>query len=150
MASIVRPASAPVSSGPLQDIECWFEVVGDGGEVDLDGGFVDAAPSHPAQAVASFLCAEDLLNPPPHPVDGLIPVFELAKRLLFVTAPHAGGDNARCSAFCTNGVAEVAASVGTVGKDLTGKGGRPPYDCVAMFKIMILAAQNNVADARME
>jgi hypothetical protein len=82
MASIVRPASAPVSSGPLQDIECSFEVVGDGGEVDLDGGFVDAAPSHPAQAVASFPCAEYLLNPPPHPVDGLIPVFELAKRLL--------------------------------------------------------------------
>jgi hypothetical protein len=29
-------------------------------------------------------------------------------------------------------------------------GGRPPYDCVAMFKILILAAQNNVADARMK
>jgi IS5 family transposase len=30
------------------------------------------------------------------------------------------------------------------------KGGRPPYDPVAMFKILILAAQNNVSDARME
>lgn len=30
------------------------------------------------------------------------------------------------------------------------KGGRPPYDCVAIFKILILAAQNNVTDARME
>lgn len=30
------------------------------------------------------------------------------------------------------------------------KGGRPPYDSVSMFKILILAAQNNVADARME
>ena len=30
------------------------------------------------------------------------------------------------------------------------KGGRPPYDPVAMFKILIMAAQNNVADARME
>lgn len=30
------------------------------------------------------------------------------------------------------------------------KGGRPPYDPVAMFKILILAAQNNVADTRME
>jgi transposase, IS5 family len=30
------------------------------------------------------------------------------------------------------------------------KGGRPPYDPVAMFKILILAAQNNVADERME
>jgi transposase, IS5 family len=30
------------------------------------------------------------------------------------------------------------------------QGGRPPYDCVAMFKVLILAAQNNVAYARME
>lgn len=30
------------------------------------------------------------------------------------------------------------------------KGGRPPYDPVAMFKVLILAAQNNVSDERME
>jgi Transposase domain (DUF772) len=30
------------------------------------------------------------------------------------------------------------------------RGGRPPYDCVAMFKVLIMAAQNNVSDARME
>jgi transposase len=30
------------------------------------------------------------------------------------------------------------------------RGGRPPYDPVAMFKVLVLAAQNNVADARME
>src|SRR5918993_5655731 len=30
------------------------------------------------------------------------------------------------------------------------KGGRPPYDPVIMFKVLILAAQNNVSDARME
>jgi transposase, IS5 family len=30
------------------------------------------------------------------------------------------------------------------------KGGRPPYDPVAMLKALILAAQNNVSDARME
>src|ERR1700712_4154738 len=30
------------------------------------------------------------------------------------------------------------------------KGGRPPYDPVAMFKVLILAAQNSVSDARME
>ena len=29
-------------------------------------------------------------------------------------------------------------------------GGRPPYDPVAMLKVLILAAQNNVSDARME
>lgn len=30
------------------------------------------------------------------------------------------------------------------------KGGRPPYDPVAMFKVLILAAQHNVSDGRME
>jgi len=30
------------------------------------------------------------------------------------------------------------------------KGGRPPYDAVAMFKVLILAARNNVSDERME
>ena len=30
------------------------------------------------------------------------------------------------------------------------KGGRPPYEPVAMFKVLILAAQNTVSDARME
>ena len=30
------------------------------------------------------------------------------------------------------------------------RGGRPPYDPVAMFKVLILAAQNNVSDERME
>ena len=30
------------------------------------------------------------------------------------------------------------------------KGGWPPYDPAAMLKVLILAAQNNVSDARME
>ena len=30
------------------------------------------------------------------------------------------------------------------------KGGRPPYDPVAMLKVLILTAQHNVSDARME
>lgn len=30
------------------------------------------------------------------------------------------------------------------------KGGRPPYDPVVMLKVLVLAAQNNVADGRME
>jgi len=30
------------------------------------------------------------------------------------------------------------------------RGGRPPYDPVTMFKVLILAAQNNVSDERME
>lgn len=39
---------------------------------------------------------------------------------------------------------------GALGYSDGAKGGRPPYDPVAMFKVLILAAQNNVADARME
>jgi hypothetical protein len=30
------------------------------------------------------------------------------------------------------------------------KGGRPPFDPVAMFKILIVQAQHNLSDARME
>lgn len=30
------------------------------------------------------------------------------------------------------------------------RGGRPPYGPVAMLKVLVLAAQNNVSDARME
>ena len=30
------------------------------------------------------------------------------------------------------------------------RGGRPPYDAVSMFKVLVLAAQNNVSDQRME
>jgi hypothetical protein len=44
----ITPRSACASSGWLHDIEGSFEVVGDGGEVDLAGGFGDPAPSHPA------------------------------------------------------------------------------------------------------
>ena len=46
--------------------------------------------------------------------------LSLQKRLPFVAAPHAGGDDARRPAFGTNSPPEVTASVGTVGKDLTG------------------------------
>ena len=65
-----------------------FEVAGNGGEVDLAGGastslrraFGDPAPSHLAQPIASFPCAEDFLDAAPHAVDGLVPGFELCQR----------------------------------------------------------------------
>ncbi|SDA36972.1 IS5 family transposase [Sphingomonas sp. NFR15] len=46
-------------------------------------------------------------------------------------------------AFRPTLVAALAYSDGT-------KGGRPPYDPVVMLKVLVLAAQNNVSDARME
>ncbi len=46
-------------------------------------------------------------------------------------------------AFRSTLVSALAYSDGT-------KGGRPPYDPVVMLKMLVLAAQNNVSDARME
>lgn len=46
-------------------------------------------------------------------------------------------------AFRPTLVAALAYSDGT-------NGGRPPYDPVTMLKVLVLAAQNNVSDARME
>lgn len=93
-----------------------FEVVGDGGELNLDGGFGETSPSHSAQTVAALPCPEDLLDPAPHPMDRLVPFFELAQRFLFVAAPHAVGDDPRYAALCTHGITEVIAAIGTVGK----------------------------------
>jgi len=72
------------------DIEGALEVVGDGGEVDLDGGFGEASPSHTAQAVAAFPGAEDLLDPTAHVMDWLVPCIKAGKRLALVAAPHGG------------------------------------------------------------
>jgi hypothetical protein len=86
----------------------------------LAGGFCDPAPSHPAQAIASFPCPEYLLDPAAHPVDGLVPVLELLERLGFVAAPHTGCDDTRDTAFGTNGSAEVAATASAIREDLAG------------------------------
>src|SRR5437870_3387803 len=73
-----------------EDVESALKIVGGGGEMDLDGGFGEASPSHSAQAVAAFPGAEDLFDPASHAVDRLVPCIEASKRLTFVTAPHRG------------------------------------------------------------
>lgn len=88
--------------------------------MDLNGGFGETSPSHSAQAIAAFPCPEDLLDPAPHPMDRLVPFFELAQRFLFVAAPPAGRDDPRYAALCTHGITEVIAAVGTVGKHFAG------------------------------
>ena len=120
-----------MSSCLLDDIECSFEIVGDGGEVDLDGGFGEAAPSHSAKPVASFPGAEYLLYPAPHPMDRLVPFSELAKRLLFVATPHAGGDDARDPALRTHSITKVAAAIGAVGEYLAGVIEAMPVRCIS-------------------
>ena len=37
-----------------------FKVVGDGGQVDLDGSFGETSPPHSVKAVASLPCSENL------------------------------------------------------------------------------------------
>ena len=113
MAALVRTVAAP-SCLSCENVHGALEVVGDGGEVDLDGGFGETSPSHSAQAVAALPCTEDLLDPAPHPMDRLVPFFELAQRFLFVPAPHASGDDPRYAALCPHSITEVVAAIGTV------------------------------------
>ncbi|WP_373487625.1 hypothetical protein [Blastomonas sp.] len=82
----------------------------------MDGGFSDATPSHLAKPIAALLFTEYILDPASHPVDRLIPFFELTQHFMFVAAPHAGGDDLRYAARCTHRVKEVVAAIGTVGK----------------------------------
>lgn len=102
------------SSSCGHDRQAALEVVGDGGEPNLNRGFGQPSPPHPAQTVASFPGAKDLLDPTSYPMNGTIPGMEACQRLLFVASPHAGGDNARCAAPGANRIAEMAASIGTV------------------------------------
>lgn len=122
---------------------CWngenihraLEIVGDGGEVDLDGGFGETSPSHSAQAVASLPCPEDLLDARAHAMDRLIPFMELAERFSFVAAPHAGGDDPGSAALCQHGITKMIAAIGAVGKHLTGIVGQGIGICFAVIDI---------------
>jgi hypothetical protein len=62
----------------VEDVHGAFEVVGNGGEVDLDGCFGEAAPSHSAQAVAALPCSENFLDPSPYPMDRFVLFVDFA------------------------------------------------------------------------
>src|SRR5690606_677244 len=100
--------------------ESALEVVGDGGEMDLGGGFGDASPSHPAQAVTAFPRAEDFLDSAANAMDRLVPGLEPGLCLLLGASPNTGGDNPRRPALGADGAAEMRSAIGAVGKDLTG------------------------------
>ncbi len=53
-------------------------------------------------------------------MDWLVPFLEFAKRLVFVVAPHAGGDVPRYTALCPHRIAEVVAPIGTILKNRAG------------------------------
>jgi len=103
-----------------ENVHGALEVVGDGVEADLGGGFGEASPSHSAQAIAALPCSEDLPDPASHAMDGLIPLMEFAEGFLLVAAPHAGGDDQRDAALGTDSIAKVTAAIGAVGEHLTG------------------------------
>lgn len=119
----VLTGTGTISCWNREDIHCALEVVGDGGEMDLDGGFGETSPSRSAKAVAALPCSEDLLDPTPNAMDRLVPFMELAQRFGFVAAPHAGGDDPRNAALCSHGIAKVIAAIGAVGKHLAGIAG---------------------------
>lgn len=101
-----------------EDIEGALEVAGDSREVDLDGGFDEASPSHSAHAVRLLPRSEDFLHGHPYrigPMDRLVPFPELMQPFLLVTAPHAAGDDPRYAAggLLASGVPDVGPTART-------------------------------------
>jgi len=68
-------------SGHSDDLQTAFHIIGDGGKADLNAGLGKPSPSHPAKAVASFPCAEDLLDPATNAVDRLVKGIWLTAKL---------------------------------------------------------------------
>ena len=61
------------SCGCGENVEGRFGIAGDGGEVNLGGGFGETAPSHSTETAAALSGAEDLLDPAAAVMDGLVP-----------------------------------------------------------------------------
>lgn len=112
------PCCQQLSCRHGENAYCALEIIGDGGEVDLDGGFGKTSPSHSAKSVTALSRSEDLLDPATHAMDWLVPFMELALRFGFITTPHAGGDDPGYAALCADRIAKVTAAIGAAGKDL--------------------------------
>ena len=70
-----------------------------------------------------------------HAMDRLVPFTELAQRLGFVAAPHAGGDDPGNAALCPHGIAKVIAAISAVGKHLTRVFGQCAGTCFPIIDI---------------
>lgn len=102
----------------------------------MDGGFGEVAPSHPTEPIAAFPGAEDLLDPAPGPMNGIVPCLQPGKCFLFVAAPHRRFGNTERAAFRPDCVAEMIAPIGAVGKNLAriiGHGGHAASPFVAEY-----------------
>lgn len=107
-------------SGSSRNLQAPFQIVGDGGQANLNAFLCKPSPSHLAQAVASFPCPEDFLDPAADTVDRLVPGIETCPDFGFVPAPHAGSDNAWRATLRDNCFAKMVASIGTVGINIAG------------------------------
>ncbi|PYE29998.1 hypothetical protein C8J37_12817 [Rhizobium sp. PP-WC-1G-195] len=59
----------------------------------MNAGLGKPSPSHPAETVASFPCAKDLLDPATNALDRLIKSLKARLCFGFVPSPHAGGND---------------------------------------------------------
>jgi hypothetical protein len=109
-----------------ENVHRALEVVCDGGEVDLGGGFGETSPSHSTQAVASPPGSENLLDPAMHAVDQLVPLVELAQSFLLIAAPHASRNDPGDTSLRPDGIADVRTAIGAIGPHLE--------DCRASFR----------------
>lgn len=108
------------SGGCQDDRSGALEIVGYGGEVDLNGRFSEATPWHSPQTVAAFPGPENLLDPGANAMDRLVPGIETSVRVGFVAAPQAGGNDTGNSTPGSHRVAEMRAAIRTVGEHLSG------------------------------
>lgn len=97
-----------------------FEIIGDGGGMDLDGNLGQSSPAHATKAVASLPGAEDFLDPTAHPMDRPVPGIEPLKSFGLVTAPYTGGNDAWRATLCPHRIAEVISTISTVGTHVAG------------------------------
>ena len=106
---------------PGDDIDCASKIIGDGREVDLDGGLGETAPSHAAQSIASFPRAKNLLDPSADTMDTVIPCLQARHRLFFVTSPHSRRRHPDAATPAAHGFTEIRSPIGSGPIDMSGR-----------------------------
>lgn len=105
----------PSLSGRNYDLQAPLHVVGDGRQADLNACLCKPSPSHPAQSIASFPCAENLLDPTAYAMDRSVPGIQTGPHVGFIPTPHTSCDDARPATFGDDGLAKMIAAISTVG-----------------------------------
>ena len=95
-------------SGRGYNLQTPFHIVGDGSEANLHACLCKPSPPHPAQAVVSFPCPKNLLDPTADTVDPLVPGIKACSHFGFVASPHTSGDDAQLATFGDDSLAHAA------------------------------------------